>query len=414
MNTSTKIASLSIEEIRNDFPILSTSVYDKPLVYFDNGATSQKPKQLIDAIEMYYYTQNANVHRGAHYLSQLATEAFENARSKVQSFINAEENVSIIFTKGTTDSINLVAQSWGRKNLNEGDEVLISGMEHHSNIVPWQMICDERKAVLKIIPVLEDGSLDMNAFHSLCNSKTKILSITHISNTLGTINPVKDMINYAHSKGALVLIDGAQAVAHMDIDVKDLDCDFYAFSGHKMFAQTGIGVLYGKKEILEDMPPYQGGGEMIKEVRFDGTSYADLPYKFEAGTPHIEGAIGLGVAIDYLNSFDRTALMEYENELLDYATDQLKAIEGLQIYGQAKSKASVISFLIEGIHPYDIGTLLDKMGFALRTGHHCTQPLMDRFCIPGTVRASFTFYNTKEEIDLFIIALKRAINILKS
>ena len=414
MNTSTKIASLSIEEIRNDFPILSTSVYDKPLVYFDNGATSQKPKQLIDAIEMYYYTQNANVHRGAHYLSQLATEAFENARSKVQSFINAEENVSIIFTKGTTDSINLVAQSWGRKNLNEGDEVLISGMEHHSNIVPWQMICDERKAVLKIIPVLEDGSLDMNAFHSLCNSKTKILSITHISNTLGTINPVKDMINYAHSKGALVLIDGAQAVAHMDIDVKDLDCDFYAFSGHKMFAPTGIGVLYGKKEILEDMPPYQGGGEMIKEVRFDGTSYADLPYKFEAGTPHIEGAIGLGVAIDYLNSFDRTALMEYENELLDYATDQLKAIEGLQIYGQAKSKASVISFLIEGIHPYDIGTLLDKMGFALRTGHHCTQPLMDRFCIPGTVRASFTFYNTKEEIDLFIIALKRAINILKS
>ena len=413
MNTSTKIAALSIEEIRKDFPILSTSVYDKSLVYFDNGATSQKPKQLIEAIENYYYTQNANVHRGAHYLSQLATEAFENARSKVQSFINAEENSSVIFTKGTTDSINLVAQSWGRKNLNEGDEVLISGMEHHSNIVPWQMICDERKAVLKIIPVLEDGSLDMNAFHSLCTDKTRMLSITHISNTLGTINPVKEMIAYAHSKGSLVMIDGAQAVAHMEVDVKDLDCDFYAFSGHKMFAPTGIGVLYGKKELLEAMPPYQGGGEMIKEVRFDGTTYADLPYKFEAGTPNIEGAIGLGVAIDYLNSFDRSLLMDYENELLDYATDQLNEIEGIQIYGQAKSKASVISFLIEGIHPYDIGTLLDKMGFALRTGHHCTQPLMDRFCIPGTVRASFTFYNTKEEIDLFIIALKRAINILK-
>jgi len=413
MIVQTKIASLSVDSIRKDFPILSTMVYDKPLVYFDNGATSQKPKQVVEAIEKYYFTQNANVHRGAHYLSQVATEAFENARIKIQHFIKAKDNTSIIFTKGTTDSINLVAQSWGRKNLNPGDEVLISGMEHHSNIVPWQLICEERGALLKIIPVLNDGSIDPDAFKKTCSSKTKILAINHISNTLGTINPIKEMIAYAHSKNALVLIDGAQAVPHLEVDVIDLDCDFYTFSGHKMFAPTGIGVLYAKTEILDSMPPYQGGGEMIKEVRFESSTYADLPYKFEAGTPNIEGAIGLGAAIDYLNSFDRKQLLAYENELLTYATEQLDQLDGIQFYGQAKNKASVISFLIEGIHPYDIGTLLDKMGIAVRTGHHCTQPLMDRFCIPGTVRASFTFYNTKEEIDLFISALNRAIKILK-
>jgi len=413
MMNQEKIAIGSIEEIRKDFPILSSEVHGKPLVYFDNGATSQKPKQVVEAIESYYYTQNANVHRGAHHLSQLATEAFENARLKVQAFIHAPSNESIIFTKGTTDSINLVAQSWGRKNLNKGDEVLISGMEHHSNIVPWQMICEERNAILKVIPVLDNGSLDIDAFKNLCTTKTKILAFTHISNTLGSINPIKDMIEYAHVKGAVVLIDGAQAVSHEQVDVEELNCDFYAFSGHKMFAPTGIGVLYGKKEILDAMPPYQGGGEMIKEVKFEGSSYADLPYKFEAGTPNIEGAIGLGAAIDYLNSLDRKMLYNYEESLMHYATNELSKIDGIKFYGQAEKKISVISFLVEGLHPFDIGTLLDKMGIAVRTGHHCTQPLMDRFCIPGTVRASLAFYNTKEEIDLFIDALKRAINILK-
>lgn len=413
MIEQSKIQSIAIEEIRSDFPILSTEVYGKPLVYFDNGATSQKPKQVVEAIENYYYTQNANVHRGAHYLSQLATEAFESARRKVTSFIGADDSEEVIFTKGTTDSINLVAQSWGRKNLQKGDEVLISGMEHHSNIVPWQMICEERNAKLQIIPVLDDGSLDMDAFKELCTSKTKMLAVSHISNTLGTINPIKDMIAYAHSKGSLVLIDGAQAAPHLTIDVLDLNCDFYALSGHKMFAPTGIGILYGKKEVLDAMPPYQGGGEMIKDVAFEGSTYADLPYKFEAGTPNIEGAIGLGAAVDYLNALDRKELQEHENSLLSYAMNELSKIDGIQFYGVAKNKASVISFLVDGLHPYDIGTLLDKMGIAVRTGHHCTQPLMNRFCIPGTVRASFAFYNTIEEIDLFIIALNRAIEILK-
>jgi len=413
MITSEKIVTFNVENIRKDFPILTERVYGKPLVYFDNGATSQKPKAVIDAINTYYYTQNANVHRGAHHLSQLATEAFENAREKARAFINAVSIESVIFTKGTTDSINLVAQSWGRKNLNKGDEVLISGMEHHSNIVPWQLICEERGAALKVIPVLEDGSLDMEAFRELCTSATKMLAVNHISNTLGTINPVKDLIAYAHEKGALVLVDGAQAAPHMSIDVSDLSCDFYAFSGHKMFAPTGIGILYGKKELLSEMPPYQGGGEMIKEVSFEGSTYADLPYKFEAGTPNISGAIGLGAAIDYLNTLDKKAAQAHEQSLLEYAYNELKKIEGIQFYGVAEEKVSVISFLIEGVHPFDIGTLIDKMGIAVRTGHHCTQPLMNRYCIPGTIRVSFTFYNTKEEIDLFITALKRAIEIVK-
>ena len=413
MITSEKIVAFNVEDIRKDFPILSEKVYGKPLVYFDNGATSQKPKAVIDAIDSYYFTQNANVHRGAHHLSQLATEAFENAREKSRAFINAASTESVIFTKGTTDSINLVAQSWGRKNLAKGDEVLISGMEHHSNIVPWQLICEERGATLKVIPVLEDGSLDMKAFKELCTFKTKMLAVNHISNTLGTINPVKELTAYAHEKGARVLIDGAQAAPHMAIDVDDLDCDFYAFSGHKMFAPTGIGILYGKEEWLEKLPPYQGGGEMIKEVRFEGSTYADLPYKFEAGTPNISGAIGLGAAIDYLNTLDKEAAQTHEQALLEYAYAELKKIDGIQFYGEASEKVSVISFLIDGIHPFDIGTLIDKMGIAVRTGHHCTQPLMNRYCIPGTIRVSFTFYNTKEEIDLFIIALKRAIEIVK-
>lgn len=409
---SSKIAPLSISDIRKDFPILSTEVYEKPLIYFDNGATSQKPESVLKAIDNYYRSKNANVHRGAHYLSQVATEAFEAAREKVRSFINAEFLESIIFTKGTTDSINLVAQSYGRKTLQKGDEVLITGMEHHSNIVPWQMICEEKGASLKIIPVLEDGSIDINDYYDRVSSKTKIIALSHISNTLGTINPIKEMITYARSKGIITLIDGAQALPHIEVDLRDLDCDFYAFSGHKMFAPTGIGVLYGKKEILESMPPYQGGGEMIKEVHFEGSTYADLPYKFEAGTPNIEGAIGLGAAIDYLLKMDREALLLHEQELLSYATRALKEIPGMKIYGETKNKASVISFLVDGVHPFDIGSLLDKMGIAVRTGHHCTQPLMDRFCIPGTVRASFTFYNSKEEIDHFIKALKRALNML--
>jgi cysteine desulfurase/selenocysteine lyase len=413
MIPAVSIDKFDVLTIRKDFPILSEEVYGKALVYFDNGATSQKPKQVVEAIEQYYYSQNANVHRGAHYLSQLATEAFENARLKVSQFIGAKDSDGVIFTKGTTDSINLVAQSWGRKNLQKGDEVLISGMEHHSNIVPWQMICQERGALLKIIPVLEDGSLDLDSFKQLCTSKTKMLAICHISNTLGTINPVKELINYAHSKGAYVLLDGAQAAPHLNIDVSELDCDFYALSGHKMFAPTGIGILYGKKEILDAMPPYQGGGEMIKEVSFEGSTYADLPYKFEAGTPNIAGAVGLGAAIDYLNKLDKEEIEKHERSLLEYATKELLAINGLRIYGTAAKKTSVISFLVDGYHPFDIGTLIDKMGIAVRTGHHCTQPLMNRFCIPGTVRASFAFYNTKEEIDLFIIALKRAIEILK-
>jgi cysteine desulfurase/selenocysteine lyase len=413
MIASEHIIDFNVTNVRKDFPILSEIVYGKKLVYFDNGATSQKPTQVIKAIENYYYCQNANVHRGAHYLSQLATDAFEAARKKTADFIQTNDETQVIFTKGTSESINLVAQSWGRKNLQKDDEVLISGMEHHSNIVPWQMICEEREAILKIIPVLDDGTLDLDRFHELCTSKTKMLAISHISNTLGTINPVKELISYAHSKGALVLIDGAQAAPHTAINVSDLDCDFYAFSGHKMFAPTGIGVLYGKKEVLNAMPPYQGGGEMIKEVRFEGSTYAELPYKFEAGTPNISGAIGLGAAIDYINSFDREILKKHEDVLLEYAKKELEGVKGIQFYGTAKNKASVISFLIDGIHPFDIGTLIDKMGIAVRTGHHCTQPLMDRYCIPGTVRVSFAFYNTKEEIDLFIIALKRAIEILK-
>jgi cysteine desulfurase/selenocysteine lyase len=408
-----KISGFNVAKVREDFPILETMANGKPLIYFDNGATSQKPQLVIDTINIYYDHENANVHRGVYYLSQIATDLFDESRKKIAKFINAEENETVLFTSGTTESINLVAQTWGRQNLNAGDEVLISGMEHHSNIVPWQMICEEKGAFVKVIPLLDDGSLNMEVFEERLNKNTKMVAVAHISNTLGVINPIEKIIAKAHAVGAKVLIDGAQALPHIPVDVTVLDCDFYAFSGHKMFAPTGIGVLYGKRSLLESMPPYKGGGDMIDKVTFEKTTYADLPFKFEAGTPNIAGVIGMGAAVDYLNKFDWNDIVEYEEELLRYITDELQKIEGLRIYGTTENKVPVISFLVDNIHPYDIGTLLDQMGIAVRTGHHCTQPLMDRYCIPGTVRASLAFYNTKEEIDIFINALNRVLKILR-
>lgn len=404
---------LNINKIRDDFPILKREVNGKPLVYFDNGATSQKPQLVIDAINKYYTFENSNIHRGIHTLSQEATNAYEVARKKVQRFVNAQHEHEIIFTKGTTDSINLVAASFGKKHLKKGDEIIISNMEHHSNIVPWQMICEEKEAVLKVIPINDKGELLMDEFKKLLSPKTKFVSITHVSNTLGTINPVKEIIKLAKEAGALVLIDGAQAVPHTKIDVQELNCDFYAFSGHKMFGPTGVGILYGKEAILNDLPPYQGGGDMIKTVTFEKTTYNELPHKFEAGTPNIVGGIGLGVAIDYMNSIGLDKIEAYEHELLTYATEQIKQIEGVRIVGEAAKKASVLSFVVDGTHPSDIGMIIDKLGVAIRTGHHCTEPLMNRLNVPGTARASFAFYNTFEEIDIFIAALKRAVTMLK-
>ncbi|MBE7443174.1 MAG: cysteine desulfurase [Flavobacteriales bacterium] len=404
---------LNINKIRDDFPILKREVNGKPLVYFDNGATSQKPQLVIDVINKYYTFENSNIHRGIHTLSQEATNAYEVARKKVQRFVNAQHEHEIIFTKGTTDSINLVAASFGKKHLKKGDEIIISNMEHHSNIVPWQMICEEKEAVLKVIPINDKGELLMDEFKKLLSPKTKFVSITHVSNTLGTINPVKEIIKLAKEAGALVLIDGAQAVPHTKIDVQDLGCDFYAFSGHKMFGPTGVGILYGKEAILNDLPPYQGGGDMIKTVTFEKTTYNELPHKFEAGTPNIVGGIGLGVAIDYMNSIGLDKIEAYEHELLTYATEQIKQIEGVRIVGEAAKKASVLSFVVDGTHPSDIGMIIDKLGVAIRTGHHCTEPLMNRLNVPGTARASFAFYNTFEEIDIFIAALKRAVTMLK-
>ena len=404
---------LNINKIRDDFPILKREVNGKPLVYFDNGATSQKPQLVIDAINKYYTFENSNIHRGIHTLSQEATNAYEVARKKVQRFVNAQHEHEIIFTKGTTDSINLVAASFGKKHLKKGDEIIISNMEHHSNIVPWQMICEEKEAVLKVIPINDKGELLMDEFKKLLSPKTKFVSITHVSNTLGTINPVKEIIKLAKEAGALVLIDGAQAVPHTKIDVQELNCDFYAFSGHKMFGPTGVGILYGKEAILNDLPPYQGGGDMIKTVTFEKTTYNELPHKFEAGTPNIVGGIGLGVAIDYMNSKGLDKIEAYEHELLTYATEQIKQIEGVRIVGEAAKKASVLSFVVDGTHPSDIGMIIDKLGVAIRTGHHCTEPLMNRLNVPGTARASFAFYNTFEEIDIFIAALKRAVTMLK-
>lgn len=404
---------LDINKIRQDFPILKREVNGKPLVYFDNGATSQKPQLVIDAINKYYSFENSNIHRGIHTLSQEATNAYEEARKKVQRFVNAQHEHEIIFTKGTTDSINLVASSFGKKHLKKGDEIIISTMEHHSNIVPWQMICEEAAAILKVIPINDRGELLMDEFKKLLSPKTKLVAITHVSNTLGTINPVKEIIILAKEAGALILIDGAQAVPHTKIDVQELNCDFYAFSGHKMFGPTGVGILYGKEAVLNDLPPYQGGGDMIKTVTFEKTTYNCLPHKFEAGTPNIVGGIGLGVAVDYMNSIGIDKIEAYEHELLTYATEQIKQIEGVRIVGEATKKASVLSFVVDGTHPSDIGMIIDKLGVAIRTGHHCTEPLMNRLNVPGTARASFAFYNTKEEIDIFIAALKRAVTMLK-
>jgi len=406
------LKTFDVEKVRLEFPALDQEVYGRRLIYFDNGATSQKPKQVIDAIRLYYEKENANIHRGVHYLSQIATEKYEAARRIIQKALNAESEEEIIFTKGTTDGINLLAFSLG-ESIEKGDEIIISEMEHHSNIVPWQMLCERKGCILKVVPINDKGELVMEEYKKLLSSRTKIVSITHISNSLGTINPIQEIIQLAHDFGAQVVIDGAQSMQHLKVDVQALNCDYFVFSGHKVFGPTGIGVLYGKKSLLEKLPPYQGGGDMIEKVSFEKTSYNVLPFKFEAGTPNIEGAICLGEAFRFLNQFDFKELKTYEDELLRYAQDQLKSIEGVRIIGEAQQKASVISFVVEGLHPFDVGTLLDKQGIAVRTGHHCTQPLMDRFQIPGTIRASFAFYNTKAEIDQFVKALNRSIEMLR-
>jgi cysteine desulfurase/selenocysteine lyase len=398
---------LAIQKVRTDFPILSQKVNGRPLVYFDNGATSQKPQVVIDAISKYYQEINANIHRGVHTLSQLATDAYEDSRNKIQNHINAKFAHEVIFTSGTTHGINIIANGFASV-LKVGDEVLVSALEHHSNIVPWQMLCERTGATLKVIPMNESGELILSEFDKLLSEKTKIVTVNHISNALGTINPIKYMIDKAHEVGAAILIDGAQAVSHLKPNVQELDCDFYVFSGHKMFGPTGTGILYGKEALLNKLPPYQGGGEMIKEVTFEKTTYADLPHKFEAGTPNIADGIVLGTAVDYINSIGMENIQEQEKELLEYGTRRLLEIEGLRIYGTAAEKTSVISFNIDGIHPYDIGTIIDKLGIAVRTGHHCAQPIMNFFNIPGTIRASFAFYNTKEEIDIMVEAVKKA------
>ena len=404
---------IDIDYIREQFPILNRLVHNKPLVYLDNAATAQKPQRVIDALTDYYTTYNANIHRGIHSLAEEATSAYEATREAVKDFLGAKNTQEIIFTSGTTESINLVAFTWGRKNIQEGDEIIISGLEHHSNIVPWQIVCEEKKGILKIIPVSDEGEVSVEDLKNLLSPRTKLLSIAHVSNALGTINPVEEMISLAHGAGAIVLIDGAQSAVHLDIDVQKMDCDFFAFSGHKVYGPTGIGVLYGKQEILEEMPVFMGGGEMIREVTFEKTTYNELPYKYEAGTPNIADTIALKYALEFATEINGVFGKIHEQELLKYCTAQLQMIEGLKIIGTAKNKIGVISFIIEGIHPQDLGVLLDNQGVAVRTGHHCTQPLMKRFGIPGTVRASFAAYNTMEEIDVFITALHKAIKMLK-
>ena len=391
--------------IRSQFPILNQSVYGQPLVYFDNAATTQKPQVVIDTLNLYYEKQNSNIHRGVHYLSQMATEAFEATRAQVQAFIHAKHKHEIVFTRGTTESINLVASSFAKAFLRHDDEVILSEMEHHSNIVPWQLACEERGAKVRVIPVTDSGELELEAFQKLLNEKTRIVAITHVSNTLGTINPIREIIAAAHAHKVPVLIDGAQAVAHLSLDVQDLDCDFYCFSGHKMYAPMGVGVLYGKEEMLNALPPYQGGGEMIKTVSFERTTFNELPFKFEAGTPNVGDVLGLGKAIEWMQGIGITEIAKQENALLSYGTQRLTEMGDIRFFGTAPQKASVISYLIGKIHPYDAGTILDKLGIAIRTGHHCTQPLMDRFKIPGTMRASFAVYNTPEEIDQMIDAI---------
>lgn len=401
----------AVEKIRADFPILQRQVHNKPLIYFDNAATSQKPKAVIDALVHYYSFQNANIHRGVHALSQEATDAYEQARDQLQHFFNARHRQEIIFTAGTTHSINIVAHGY-RSILKPGDEIIVGQAEHHSNIVPWQMACDLTGAVLKVLPIDNNGQLKLQALNELFGVKTKLVVVNHVSNALGTINPIEEIIEKAHSIGAKVLVDGAQASSHIKVDLQKLNVDYYTTSGHKMCGPTGVGMLYGKKALLEALPPYQGGGEMIKEVYFEGTTYAGLPHKFEAGTPNIAGGIGFGAAIVYLNSIGLEEIAAYEHDLLVYATDELKQIQGLKIYGDVAEKTAVVSFNIDGIHPYDVGTLLDQMGIAVRTGQHCAQPVMDFYGIPGTVRASLAFYNTKEEIDILVKGVQRAVNML--
>ena len=410
-NTQTGVDKFNPARIREQFRILSREINGRPLVYFDNAATTQKPDVVINAISEYYQNYNANIHRGIHTLAEKATEAYEGTRRKVKEYINASSSDEVIFTYGTTDGINLAANSLGKAVLNKGDEVIISAMEHHSNIVPWQMICEERGAHLKVVPVNEAGELIYEEYLKLLSDKVKIVSIVHVSNSLGTINPVKEMIADAHKVGAYILIDGAQAAAHLDVDVQDLDCDLYAFSSHKMFGPTGVGVLYGKRAVLDLMPPYRGGGEMIKEVTFEKTTYNDLPFKFEAGTPNIADVIGFSSAIDYINALDKNSVKEYETKLLEYGVNKLSEIDGLKFIGTAKDKINVISFIIENVHPFDIGMMLDAGGIAVRTGHHCTQPLMDFYNIEGTVRASLSIYNNEAELDLLAEKLKTIVKI---
>ena len=408
MSTKTTIApAFDVEKVRRDFPILGQTVHGKPLVYLDNAATTQKPQAVIDAMVRSYAEDNANIHRGVHLLSERATRAYEEARVKVQGFLNAPDLREIIFVRGTTEAINLVAQTFGRANIGRGDEVLITEMEHHSNIVPWQLICEEKGAQLKVIPITDAGELRMDLVDSLLTDRTRLVAVVHVSNSLGTINPIAAIVDKAHARGVPVLVDGAQAVAHMPVDVQALGCDFYAMSGHKLFGPTGIGVLWGRLPLLEKMPPYQGGGDMISAVSFKKTTYNVVPNKFEAGTPNIAGSVGLGAAIDYLRSIDIAAMQAYEDELLEYGTRALTSVPGIRLVGTASKKASILSFVMEDVHPHDIGTILDQQGVAIRTGHHCTQPLMERMCVPATARASLALYNTKEEIDALVGALAR-------
>jgi cysteine desulfurase/selenocysteine lyase len=397
----------NVDRYREDFPALHQKVHGKPLVYLDNAATSQKPLSVIESITRYYSFDNSNVHRGVHELSQRATRDYENARVKIQKFINAARAEEIIFVRGTTEGINLVTQTLGRSTVKEGDEIVISAMEHHSNIVPWQLLCEEKKAKLRVIPLFDNGDLDLSAYAAMLNSRTKLVAIVHLSNALGTLNPVKEMIELAHRQNIPVLVDGAQSIAHLPIDVQDLDCDFFTFSAHKIYGPTGIGVLYGKSKVLEQMPPYQGGGDMISSVTFEKTTFNSLPYKFEAGTPDIAGAIGLGFALDYVNAIGMDAIAAHEADLLEYATSRLEKVEGLRVIGTGKDKGSVISFVFDEIHPHDVGTLVDQEGIAIRTGHHCAQPVMDRFGVPATSRASFALYNTRREVDALIDALQK-------
>lgn len=403
-----RVAGFDVEKLRKDFPILGEKVHNKPLVYFDNAATSQKPQVVIDAVHRFLSTCNSNIHRGVHQLSEQATEAYEQSRKKVQRFINAAESREIIFVRGTTEAINLVAYSYGRKHIQAGDEILISTMEHHSNIVPWQILCEQTGAVLRVVPINDAGEVRLDEVEKLLTPRTRLVSMVHVSNALGTINPVREIVRLAHRQGVPVLIDGAQAVPHLNVDVREIGCDFYAFSGHKVFGPTGIGVLYGKADLLEAMPPYQGGGDMIKSVTFEKTLYNDLPYKFEAGTPHIAGVIGLGVAVDYVSGVGMERIAAYEHELLVYATGALSAIPGVRIIGTAREKASLLSFVLEGVHAHDVGTILDHEGVAIRAGHHCAMPVMQRFGVPATARASLAFYNTREEIDVLGGAITKA------